>query len=454
MMSEISITTASVLLGIQDILNIPGSASFSEFLAGTVVVVSGWLAAWSLVNHLMFRHAPRLGAAPAEPAAAAGDSVNGGAPEVSVLIPARDEGATIRETVGRVLASRAVDLEVVVLDDHSRDQTRDEVLALAAEDPRVRLVAGAPLPDDWCGKQFACFQLAHAARGKELLFLDADVRLEPTAIARAAAFRRTLQVDLLSGFPQQVFGSLGEQWFLSFIWYLLLSCLPFPLMRWTRMAGASAGCGQFFLTTRDAYWRSGGHAQLRQSLHDGVKLPRVYRAAGLRTDVFDASDIARCRMYHGLRETWRGLSKNATEGIGAPGTIVPFTLLLTAGGVVPAGWLLLSLMRGASPSPVILAATLLSLLPRALVAARFDRGWWAVPLHPLAITSFLALQWLALGSRLIGLRPQWRGRSYSSAKPATALSPPVESQLPEFRLATSGHSSAPRYSSTRPAPSE
>jgi len=72
----------------------------------------------------------------------------------------------------------------------------------------------------------------------------------------------------------------------------------------------------------DAYHACGGHAKIRSTLHDGVKLPRLFRRAGFQTDLFDATDIARCRMYRTNIETWRGLGKNATEGLAAPGTLL------------------------------------------------------------------------------------------------------------------------------------
>ena len=74
---------------------------------------------------------------------------------------------------------------------------------------------------------------------------------------------------------------------------------------------------------------------LRDSLHDGIKLPRVFRQAGFATDLFDATDLATCRMYRTNAETWRGLGKNATEGLAAPGTIVPMTALLLGGQILP-----------------------------------------------------------------------------------------------------------------------
>lgn len=72
-------------------------------------------------------------------------------PQVSVLIPARNEELSIGDSVTAALASEGVDLEVVVLDDGSEDRTAEIVSALAARDPRVRLAQAPPLPAGWCG---------------------------------------------------------------------------------------------------------------------------------------------------------------------------------------------------------------------------------------------------------------------------------------------------------------
>jgi len=336
-------------------------------------------------------------------------------PRVSVLVPARNEADAIGRMAEAVLASQEVELELVVLDDDSSDATASIVRDLAAKDPRVRLVAGRPLPQGWCGKQHACAQLAEAARHDLFVFLDADVLPAPTAIARAVAFLDSSGADLASGFPLQVTGSILEWLLLPLIHFVLLGFLPLDRSRRDGSPGLAAGCGQFFITRRDAYARAGGHAAIRASLHDGIKLPRAYRRAGLRTDLFDAGDIARCRMYTRSIDVWRGLSKNATEGIGAPATILPFTLLLVGGSILPlvllasgiaGGW------RGWSAWAVvaILLATIASYLPRFLEAARFGQSLSSALAHPLGVAVFLAIQWTALVRRLLGLRTSWRGR--------------------------------------------
>lgn len=342
----------------------------------------------------------------------------GARPAVSVLVPARNEEAAIGRLCRDVLASEGVDLELVILDDASADRTAELVSRIAAEDPRVRLVAGQPLPAGWCGKQHACWQLARAARHDTWVFLDVDVAPAPDAIARAVAFLDTSVVALGSGFPRQETTCLLDWLLLPLIHFILLGFLPLARSRSDGSPGLAAGCGQLFVTRRGDYVRAGGHAAIRSSLHDGVKLPRAYRRAGLKTDVFDATPIASCRMYERNSDVWRGLSKNATEGIGAPATILPFTLLLAGGQILPFALVAWGLVTAFAAwpwwaVPVAAAAVALAWLPRILEATRFRQSLTGAVVHPLGVAVFLAIQWVALARKLLGLKTAWRGRSLS-----------------------------------------
>lgn len=358
-------------------------------------------AALTLANLRAFRPAP--------------PTPRGTPPQVSVLVPARNEEQAIERLCRDVLASEGVDLELVVLDDSSTDGTAGIVRDMASRDPRVRLIAGEPLPTGWCGKQHACWQLAQAARHGTWVFLDVDVSPTPDAVARAVAFLDASGAALVSGFPRQATSCLLDWLLLPLIHFILLGFLPIARSRQDRSPGLAAGCGQLFVTRRGDYERAGGHAAIRASLHDGVKLPRVYRRAGLATDIFDATDIASCRMYERNADVWRGLSKNATEGIGAPATIVPFTVLLAGGQILPialaagglaTGWQ--GFPRWAIPVACIAAA--LAWLPRLLDAIRFRQSLAGVIAHPCGVAVFLAIQWVALVRRQLGIKTSWRGR--------------------------------------------
>jgi hypothetical protein len=337
-------------------------------------------------------------------------------PRVSVLVPARNEEAAVGRLCADVLASTGVDLELVILDDSSTDRTAAIVAAVAARDARVRLVSGPPLPPGWCGKQHACWQLAQAARHDTWVFLDVDVAPAPDAIARAVAFLDASGAGLVSGFPRQQTSCLLDWLLLPLIHFILLGFLPLARSRTVNAPSLAAGCGQFFVTRRRDYEAAGGHAAIRASLHDGVKLPRAYRRAGLATDVFDAVPLASCRMYDRDADVWRGLAKNATEGVGAPATIVPFTILLAGGQILPFGLGAAGLAGGFLGWPrwgvaATLAAVALAWLPRLLEAVRFRQSVSSAIAHPLAVAVFLAIQWTALVRKALGCSTSWRGRS-------------------------------------------
>ena len=372
-----------------------------EALALTALVlalVPALLTAWNLV---LYRPPPPVPA--------------GRRPAVSLLIPARDEEVQIGVAVRAALNSRNVELEVIVLDDHSSDRTAAIVREIARTDPRLRIELAPPLPRGWSGKQHACHRLAQLAAHPLLVFVDADVRLAPDALARIAAFMDARPVGLASGFPQEQTGTLAEKLLVPLIHVLLLGWLPMIFMRHFVHPSFGAACGQLIAVQRDAYERAGGHAAIRASLHDGLTLPRAFRRAGIMTDLFDASAIASCRMYRGAEAVWRGFSKNATEGMATPIGLPVWTTLLFGGQVLP--FLLLPLASAlnapAWATVAAAAACALAWLTRFAIALRFRQSLLGGLLHPLGILMLLALQWTALINHRRGRPAVWRDRAYS-----------------------------------------
>lgn len=342
------------------------------------------------------------------------------ADDVSILIPARDEALNIGPAVEAALANPGA--EVLVLDDESSDGTAAIVRELGVRNARIRLLSGSPLPDGWCGKNWSCAQLASAATRPLLLFVDADVRLAPHAAAAIAGWVREHNVQLASGVPFQVLGSFSERLVIPLIHFVLLAFLPIWRMRRSRRVAYATGCGQLLMAQATAYRNSGGHAAMADRLHDGLALPRVFREAGFRTDLFDANNLASCRMYRSASDLWRGFIKNTHEGLGAPARIVPITVILLAGQVAP--FILLPGIRWLSPleSACAAIATALVLSTRLALAARFRQPISTALLHPLGIAVLLAMQWTGLIRWMLGKPARWKSREYASASAGDRVS--------------------------------
>jgi hypothetical protein len=232
------------------------------------------------------------------------------------------------------------------------------------------------------------------------------------------AFLRLTDSALVSGFPEQETRTFLEWLLLPLIHFILLGFLPLAIARKQPYSpGLAAGCGQFLLARRDAYRASGGHAAIRTTMHDGLLLPQRFRASGLRTALADLSHLATCRMYRNAAQVWQGLSKNATEGMAAPSRIVPFTIMLALGQVLPLPLLALCMLhplRFAMPfsGALLTIAVIAGYLPRMIAAARFRQSWRGALLHPLGIAVLLVLQWTALTRKLLGVQATLKQRAY------------------------------------------
>jgi glycosyltransferase involved in cell wall biosynthesis len=333
-------------------------------------------------------------------------------PAISVLIPARNEEVSIAAAVESVLASQGVRFELLVLDDASEDRTAAIVEAAAARDARLTLHPGPTLPPGWNGKQHACAILAQHAQHPVLCFLDADVRLTPNALAVLLGELQHSGKDLLSGFPLEETGTWLEKLLIPLIHFVLLCYLPMAGLRLLpRAPSLAAGCGQFMLVRRGAYQASGGHAAIRETMHDGILLPRLLRENGFATDLFDLTGLVRCRMYRNAGEVWRGLGKNATEGMATPIRILPFTIMLFFGQVLPLPWLLWAAVTHA-PVEWPLIALIAGYTPRLLAGWRFRQSVLGAALHPLGVALLLILQWQSLIRKLLRRQATWKQRAY------------------------------------------
>ncbi len=251
--------------------------------------------------------------------------------KLSVLIPARNESNSISAVVTAVLASKEVDFELIVLDDHSEDDTADLVTLTIAGDPRARLIKGDTLPEAWLGKSWACHQLAIAATGDWLVYIDADVLLSPDALRQALATIEKQKLDALSVFPYQQMNSLGEWLTVPLMHQLLLSLLPLKFIRWFKSPALAAANGQFLILRTSDYREMRWHEQVKNEIVEDIAIFRAMKGAGKKVmTLTDPYGEIRCRMYVGLKQGIAGFSKNVLSGFGNSIVLLFLYLFLTA----------------------------------------------------------------------------------------------------------------------------
>ena len=257
---------------------------------------------------------------------------------VSLLVPARDEAHRIASTVRSLLSQRGLlDVEILVLDDGSTDGTADVVRDVAGTDPRVRVLTGTDPPPESLGKPHACAQLAGAARGEILVFVDADVVLSPHAVAAAIAVSRGPDpLDLLSPWPRQLATGLGGRLLQPLLAWSWSTTVPLRVAERSGRPSMAVANGQFLVVEADALARAGGWASVAGAVLDDIELARAIRDAGGRTGVADGSGIATCQMYATGAELREGYRKSLWAAFGSPAGAVAVGALLTLVYVLPA----------------------------------------------------------------------------------------------------------------------
>ena len=333
---------------------------------------------------------------------------------VSVLVPARDEAGQVGQCLSAVRAQRGVDrLEVVVLDDRSTDGTAQVVQHHVDADPRVRVLAGNDEPPPgWLGKPWACARLAEAATGDLLVFVDADVVLEPDALRGIAALMDETRLDAVSPYPRQVAVTPSERLVQPLLQWSWITFLPLGAAEASSRESLVAANGQVLAVRADSYHRAGGHGAVSGEVLDDVALFRALKRVGCRAVVTEGTDVATCRMYEGWPQLRDGYTKSLWAAFGSPGGALGVTGLLALLYVVPP----VAALAGARIGWVGYAA---GVAGRVVVGRRVGSRVWPDALaHPLSV---VALTYLTAQSWQRRRRGQltWKGRPVVTVGPAS-----------------------------------
>ncbi len=313
---------------------------------------------------------------------------------VDVLIPMRDEEDNVEGSLKSTLNSELLEASsVYALDDNSTDQTGKLISEF-----KVNKLIGSELPAGWLGKVWACHNLSKAGSGKYLVFLDADVRLHPYAIASAITRMNKFGWDFISPYPRQIAGSFLEKLIQPLLQWSWLASVPLRLAEKFPNRSMTIANGQFFVVKRSAYEEAGGHAAIPGEVLDDLELARLLISKGFKGGVADGSAVASCRMYKTNSQLIDGYTKSLWKAFGGQfGTVVAIILLFFT-GISP------YLGIGAPATFIFLSRFLAAIKTRSNPAYAF--------LHPISITILLYLIVLSSIRKSRGTLI-WRGRTIS-----------------------------------------
>ncbi len=266
-----------------------------------------------------------------------GRSIPGsGQPLVSVLIPARNEEKNICNLLEDLSSQHYENIEILVYDDLSEDNTGNLVRSCIKKDRRIKLIEGTPLPDGWTGKNHACHRLSIQAKGDYLLFLDADVRVKKSIIINSLAHLEKYRLSLLSVFPVQNMQTFGEKVTVPVMNWILTGLLPLVLTRISSRPALSAANGQFMLYRAEVYHRYRFHSEHRNSIVEDISIFRSVKRKGLPAHTVLSNGDISCRMYNSYKDAVNGFSRSVAEYFGGNLPVAALFALVTTFGFIPA----------------------------------------------------------------------------------------------------------------------
>lgn len=234
-------------------------------------------------------------------------------PLISILVPARNESRILSQTLESLLKLDYPNFEVLLIDDHSEDDTFEIASSFAEKDPRLKAYRSADLSAGWFGKAWALQQGAAFAKGNWMLFTDADVIHRPGSLKYALANAQKEKLDLLSILPHLECKSFWEKVVLPA--FVIILSLGRPLYKINQdETPVAAAAGGFIFVKTLVFNHLGGYQRIRDALAEDLRLAELFKFSGYRIRVYPSKNrLVSTRMYETFAEISRGLSRHAFE---------------------------------------------------------------------------------------------------------------------------------------------
>ncbi len=237
-------------------------------------------------------------------------------PKVSILVPARNESRNLARSLESLVQQDYPNIEILVIDDHSEDDTHAIAESFAKRDSRIRVLSSSDLPPDWRGKSWALHQAAAHATGNWMLFTDADVVHHPSVLRNCIATAQRERIDLLSILPHVECVTFWERVVLPAFAIILSMIFPVHCSNDPKSPVALTAGGYILLKSL-LFRHMDGYHRIRDAVAEDVKLAEMFKSSGYRIRTFMIREArVSTRMYDSLQGIWEGLSRHAYEAVG------------------------------------------------------------------------------------------------------------------------------------------
>jgi len=337
-------------------------------------------------------------------------------PTVTVMVPARNEERNIEACVRSLLAQDYPDLQIIVLDDHSTDRTW-EILQRFKKDPRLTLIKGKDLPEDWYGKHWACHQMTQAATGEIFVFTDADTRHQPHCIRSAVDAIIAEDADLLTAIPRERTRSFGENLMIPVLPFAITSFIPLPVAHRVRWPTYSATVGQFMMFKRETFEAIGGYPAIKHKQVDDMAFGQRIKRLGFRWRLFDGLDVISCRMYENFKDAFHGFGKTIFSAFERK--VIPFLFVWLWLFYVFTQPLVVTAVRITSGpvSDLSLYISLITIFASLILwginVVKFRFRWWILFLYPFSFTITWIMSFYSVWYSITG-KASWKGRNLNN----------------------------------------
>jgi chlorobactene glucosyltransferase len=331
---------------------------------------------------------------------------------VTVIVPARNEQADLADCLQSLLRQEKLELRVIVVNDHSTDETGRIAERFAAVDSRLEVIHDPPLRAGWLGKHNAMQSALEHVHTEFTLLTDADVLFQPSCIATAVAELESQQLDFLSLYPQFEFESFCETMLVPiYVGGIALMLSPSVVQPSSRRAMA---VGAFILVRTESLRALGGFESLKSAILDDVGLACAFKERGFALGLHLAPDLIRLRFFKDNRHAFWGVTKHM---LGFVQHCIWAAPLLAIAPLLMYGILIAGLIDGVWRGPLIvavIAVITLAIHYGALLLCRITYSF--SPLKALAFPA-MSIQFACSCLRAVYLYVahgdfHWRGRAY------------------------------------------